>query len=76
MKFVNNRVQYSILAYVLLVSLICVAKPPIFFDKYDNIKSFGIGEEKTLFSLGVLVVSLSILVFYVFAVIDIIFASR
>ena len=76
MKFVNNRVQYSILAYVLLVSLIVIAKPPIFFDKYGNIKPFGIGDDKTLFSLGVLVVSLSILVFYIFAVIDIVFANR
>lgn len=76
MKFVNNRVQYSILAYVLLVSLIVVSKPPILFDKNGEVKPFGIGENKTIFSLGVLVVSLSILVFYIFAVIDIVFANK
>lgn len=76
MKFVNNRVQYSVLAYVLLVSLIVIAKPPVFFDTNGNVKPFGIGEDKTIFSLGVLIVSMSILVFYLFAVIDIIFMNK
>lgn len=76
MKFVNNRVQYSILAYVLLVSLIIVAKPSLLFDKVGQVKQFGIGEQKTIFSLGVLVVGLSIFVFYLFAIIDIVFQGK
>lgn len=76
MKFLNNRVQYSILAYVLLISLIVIAKPPVLFDTKGNVKPFGIGEHKTIFSLGVLTVTLSIVVFYIFAVIDIIFMNK
>lgn len=73
MKLLSQRVLYSILFYVLIICLIIVAKPSFVFDEQGMIKGFGIGDTKTLFSLGVFVVALSIISFYLFAVIDIVF---
>lgn len=74
--FINTRIIYSVLFYVLLIVLIIIAKPSMMFDDHGNLKMFGIGEEKTMFSLGVLTVVLAILSFYVFCLIDLVFANR
>lgn len=74
MKFVNQRVIYSAVFYVLIVMLIFVAKPSLMFDQNGQFKSFGIGTgQKTLFSFGVLVATVALLSFYLFAMIDLVF---
>jgi hypothetical protein len=73
MNFVNQRTIYSGVFYLLVVALIFVAKPPLMFDRDGEFKNFGIGSQKTLFSFGVLVVTIAMLSFYVFAMIDLIF---
>ncbi len=75
MKLLNHRVLYSILFYVLIICLVVVAKPPYVFDTDGSIKSFGLGEKNTIFSLGVFVVTLAIISFYLFAVIDVVFGK-
>jgi len=76
MRLLNHRVLYSIAFYVLVIVLFVVSKPAVIFDQEGNIKPFGIGESKTIFSLGVFVVALAIISFYVFAIIDIVFNAR
>jgi hypothetical protein len=76
MKLLNHRVIYSGMFYVLVILLIIVAKPSLLFEPNGAIKSFGIGEGKTIFSLGVVVTAFSIVSFYLFAVIDIIFGGN
>ena len=75
MRFVNCRVIYSILFYILLVVLLFVAKPSLIFNDAGNIKQFGIdgsrNSRKTLFSFGVFTVSLALLSFYLFALVDV-----
>lgn len=73
MKLLNHRVIYSTLFYVLVICLLIVSKPSFVFDDQGNMKHFGVGNDKTIFSLGVFVVALSIVSFYVFAVIDFVF---
>lgn len=78
MKFINGRIIYSLLFYLMAVALIVVAKPELMFAENGGIKSFGVGLDKdrspkTVFSFGVLVVVLAIVSFYIFAVIDIVF---
>ena len=78
MKFVNGRIIYSLLFYMMAFALIVVAKPELMFAENGSIKSFGVGLDKdgspkTVFSFGVLVVVLAIVSFYIFAVIDIVF---
>ena len=73
---VNTRIIYSILFYILLIILIIIAKPSLMFDEDGHLKTFGIGEEKTMFSLGVLTVILALLSFYIFCLIDLVFANK
>ena len=76
MKYtISHRIVYSVIFYLLVILLIFVAKPPLMFEN-GNIKPFGIGDNKTVVSVGVLSVSLAILSFYLFAVIDIVFKNK
>ena len=75
MVFVSSRIVYAVLFYILLIVLIIVSKPSIMFDEYGDIKQFGIGDDKTMFSLGVFSVILALISFYVFCLVDMIFAK-
>ena len=72
---INTRIIYSILFYVLLMVLIILAKPSVMFDNDGNIKIFGTGSDKTMFSFGVFSVIIAIISFYIFSMIDLIFSS-
>ena len=74
--YINTRIVYSILFYILLIVLIVLTKPSIIFEPNDNLKPFGIGEDKTMFSFGVFTVVLAILSFYVFCLIDLVFTKN
>jgi hypothetical protein len=74
MKFVNGRVIYSLLFFGLLMVLLYVSKPKQMFSSDGSIKPYGVGEGKTVISLGVLTVLSAICSFYVFALLDVIFA--
>lgn len=74
MKFVNGRVIYSLLFFGLLMVLLYVSKPKQMFSNDGSIKPYGVGEGKTVISLGVLTVLSAICSFYVFALLDVIFA--
>ena len=55
------------------MSMIIIIKPNCLFNVDDgSIKEFGVGLDKTIYSMGVVVVCLSILSFYIFSIIDII----
>lgn len=70
---INSRVVYSVLFYILVMTLILIAKPSLMFDKKGEVKRFGIGDDKTMFSVGVLTALLAIISFYIFCIIDIVF---
>lgn len=76
MNWINTRIVYSILFYVLAMTLLVIAKPNTVFDRDGTIKPFGVGEDKTLFSLGVYAVVLAVMSFYVFCIIDLVFAGH
>lgn len=70
--FSSPRVVYSILFYILLVTLIYITKPGIAFDQATgSIKPFGVGIGKTPFSMGTFVSVTAIGCFYVFTILDI-----
>lgn len=71
----NHRSMYSVIFYVLIIVLIIVSKPSFIFDERGHVRGFGLGSQQTVFSLGVLVVALAIVAYYIFAMIDILFAS-
>ncbi len=69
----NTRLLYASVFFVLLVLLIYTSKPSLVFDNDGNVRPFGIGDDKTMFSFGVFTVLFAILSFYFFCIIDVIF---
>lgn len=75
-SFLNTRIIYSVLFYVLLIVLIVLAKPQIMFDRDGKMKEFGVGEEKSVFSFGLCSMVLAIISFFIFCLVDVIFKNR
>lgn len=75
MKFVSGRVVYSLLFFVLLMVLVFVSKPGFVFMADGSIKQYGVGEGKTVISMGVIAVVCAISSFYVFALLDLVFSG-
>jgi hypothetical protein len=73
---INSRIVYSVLFYSLVIILIVVSRPPLIFDYDGSIKPFGVASDHTMISFGVIAVVLAILSFYVFCLIDLIFATK
>lgn len=73
MNWVNSRVIYSVVFYILVMVLLVVSKPSVIFEKDGSIRQFGVGMDKTMFSLGVFCVVLAVMSFYIFCVIDLVF---
>jgi hypothetical protein len=75
MRAYAARVIYSVLFFILCMLLVVVSKPSFIFDKETGQPlPFGVGDDKTLYSLGVVTATLAILSFYFFAWIDMIFS--
>lgn len=72
-SYINSRIIYSIVFYILLMILIYTSKPSFMFESDGSIKHFGLGIDKTMFSFGVFAVVLAIMSFYLFCIIDLIF---
>lgn len=75
MVFVNSRIVYALLFYILLIILVIVSKPSVMFERDGSIRPFGVGEDKTMFSLGVFSIVFAILSFYIFCLVDMIFTK-
>lgn len=69
----NTRLIYAVVFFVLLCLLLYTSKPPVIFDHNGELRPFGVGTQKTMFSFGVFTVVLAIISFYFFCIIDIIF---
>lgn len=71
----KSRLAYSIIFFLMCVALFWVTKPSFAFDERGRPRPFGFGEDRTLFTVGVVTVAASILTFYVFTLIDVIYGS-
>lgn len=66
-----SRIVYSAAFFTLAMLLIITNKPsPMFDGRTGAPRPFGLGEDKTLFSLGAVTVALAVMSYYVFALID------
>lgn len=75
LKVQAARVAYSVLFYVLSMALVIISRPALVFSPATGEPlDFGVGDGKTLYSLGVVTVALAIVSFYFFAWIDMIFS--
>lgn len=68
---ISSRVFYSILFYLLVLCVIVQIRPKQFFYDKKEVIQFGVGKNKTIFPLGLVVVLLSIISFYIFTIIDV-----
>lgn len=67
----NTRLFYSVSVFILAMLIIGYTKPSFLFDTRDgSFREFGVGKEKTVYSMGVVVVTLSSVVFYIFSMVD------
>ena len=73
MKYLSSRIFYAIFLYILILTLIFLKKPKMFFEDDGEIKQFGLKKEQTIYSVGVFSIVLSIICFYIFCVIDMVF---
>ena len=73
MKYLSSRIFYAIVLYILLMTLIFLKKPSLLFHPNGSIKSFGLNENQTIYSVGIMSIVLSVICFYIFCLIDIIF---
>ncbi len=71
---INSRIIYSIIFFCLLMILILLIKPKVMFTKKNKFKNFGIKKDETIYSIGVFTIITSILTFYIFCWIDMIFS--
>ena len=66
-----KRVIYSITFFVLAMGLLIVSKPSYMFDDRGKLRPFGVSDhESTFASMGLIAIVLSIVVFYLFSMID------
>lgn len=69
----NKRVVFSVMFFTLCMSVIIVVKPSALFDHHGKIKEFGVGSDKTIYPMGVVVVLLSTITFYFFSLVDMLY---
>ena len=71
------RIIYSILFYTLCMTIIILTKPnPVFDPISQKPRAFGLGSDKSLFTLGTATVMISLASFYIFTFIDIVCANK
>lgn len=69
----NKRLFMSSSFFVLAMLLVGTTRPSFLFNNDGTIKEFGLEQNQTIYSLGVLVVTLCILIFYIFSMIDLMY---
>jgi hypothetical protein len=67
--FLSQRLIYTILFYVLVIILIFVSKPPLFFLN-GKIRHFGVRNDEIIFSMSIFNFVVAIVCFIVFTFIE------
>lgn len=71
--FVNKRLFMSTIFFTLSMLLIAITKPTFLFNTDGTLKEFGLDDNQTIYSLGVFVVTICIIIFYIFSMIDLMY---
>jgi hypothetical protein len=70
----NSRISYSIIVFILSMIILFIVKPKLAFDQDGNIRKFGVqSKTDTIYSIGVFSIVMSIIIFYMFCLIDLVF---
>jgi len=60
----NKRLQIALLIYIIVIGAIIFLNPKFMYDKEGKIKIFGIGDNKTLFPLWIIIFVIAVLSYY------------
>jgi hypothetical protein len=61
---ISRRFQISLMLYLILMGIIVFLNPNFLYDKNGKIKIFGIGDDKTLFPLWLIIFVLAVICYY------------
>ena len=70
---VERRVVFSSICLIVFMAFISTQNMPFMYNNDKCLKPFGFGEDKTIYSLGLIVAVFSIICFFTFSFIDIIY---
>jgi hypothetical protein len=62
---ISRRLQISLMLYLILVGVIVFLNPRFFYDKEGNVKIFGLGDNKTMFPLWLIIFIIAVLCYYI-----------
>lgn len=61
----NKKLQISIILYLIIVGILVFINPNFFYNKDGKIKVFGLGKNKTMFPLWLVIFVIAVLCYYV-----------
>ena len=62
---ISRRLQISLMLYLIVVGAIVFLNPKFLYDKQGKVKIFGMGDNKTLFPLWLIIFVVAVLCYYV-----------
>jgi len=62
---ITRRLQISLMLYLIIVGAIVFLNPKFLYDKQGKVKIFGMGDNKTLFPLWLIIFVVAVLCYYV-----------
>ena len=62
---ISRRLQISFILYLVIVGAIVFLNPRFLYDKEGKVKIFGMGDNKTLFPLWLIIFVVAVLCYYV-----------
>lgn len=72
---IQSRIVYSSLSLIIVIMILCISRPGFMFKRDGTLKDFGFGNDETLYSLSSVSLVVSILLFYFFSLMDMIFSK-
>ena len=70
MQIFSNRILFTLVIYLLLITFLLIIQPSCLFYDTGELKPFGSGEGKTLFSFSFVALLSPFIIYYTFAMID------
>ena len=61
----NKRLQVALLIYIIVIAVIMFINPKFMYDREGRIKIFGVGDNKTLFPLWIIIFVIAVISYYV-----------
>tara|TARA_Y200000002_G_C22404353_1_gene547074 strand:- start:276 stop:488 length:213 start_codon:yes stop_codon:yes gene_type:complete len=62
---ISRRLQISLIIYLIIVGAIVFLNPRFLYDREGKIKIFGLGDNKTMFPLWLIIFVIAVLCYYI-----------